>query len=298
MSLNGLRPTVVITGASNGIGQAMAEAIAGKGQAVVLIGRSEERLAVVADAIRRKGGDAFVLSLDLLSDNAVKQVKDFLDGNGLVCDVLVNSAGQGLQGLAASLPIGEQLEMIDLNARVLVELTLALVPGMVARRRGGVINMGSVAGLVPGPQMAVYYATKSFVSSFSQALYEELRRTGVTVTSVVPGPVETGFLSGRGIKDLRVFRYLPALSAEEVAKAAWRGFERRRRLVVPGLSSKLATFLTSLVPLRLVLPRINRVQRRKTDLCPCGSGERFVHCHGMSKSMQRRLARDNRKSRT
>jgi short-subunit dehydrogenase len=298
MSLNGLRPTVVITGASNGIGQAMAEAIAGKGQAVVLIGRSEERLAVVADAIRRKGGDAFVLSLDLLSDNAVKQVKDFLDGNGLVCDVLVNSAGQGMQGLAASLPIGEQLEMIDLNARVLVELTLALVPGMVARRRGGVINMGSVAGLVPGPQMAVYYATKSFVSSFSQALYEELRRTGVTVTSVVPGPVETGFLSGRGIKDLRVFRYLPALSAEQVAKAAWRGFGKRRRLVVPGLSSKFATFMTALVPLRLVLPRINRVQRRKTDLCPCGSGERFVHCHGMSKSAQRRRALDNRKPRT
>ncbi len=298
MSLNGLRPTVVITGASNGIGQAMAEAIGAKGQAVVLIGRSEERLAVVADAIRQKGGDAFVLNLDLLSDNAVKQVTDFLDSNGLVCDVLVNSAGLGIQGLAASLPIGEQLELIDLNARVLVELTLTLVPGMVARRRGGVINMGSVAGLVPGPQMAVYYATKSFVSSFSQALYEELRQTGVTVTSVVPGPVETGFLSGRGIKDLRVFRYLPALSAEEVAKAAWRGFGRRRRLVVPGLSSKLATFLTSLVPLRLVLPRINRVQRRKTDLCPCGSGERFVRCCGMSKSMQRRLARDNRKPRT
>src|SRR5690606_25362341 len=128
------------------------------------------------------GGEAFVMHFDLLSPDAAERVKDFLDGHGLVCDVLVNSAGRGLQGLAASRPLGEQLELIDLNVRRLVELTLTLVPAMVARRGGGVINMGSVASLIPGPQMAVYFATKSFVASFSQALYEELLDTGVIVT--------------------------------------------------------------------------------------------------------------------
>lgn len=290
MSQNGLRPAVVITGASNGIGEAMAKAAAAKGQAMVLIGRSEERLAAVAGEISRRGGEAFILSLDLLSDNAAKRVKDFLHENGLVCDVLVNSAGRGVQGLAASRPLGEQLELIDLNARLLVELTLTLVPAMVARRGGGVINMGSVAALVPGPQMAVYFATKSFVYSFSQGLYEELLETGVTVTCVLPGPVETEFLQGRGVKELRVFRYFPSLTPEEVAATAWRGFRRGRRLVMPGLSSKLAALITLVAPWRFVLPRINQVQRRKSDLCPCGSGKKFIRCHGMTRATKRRLA--------
>ena len=290
MSQNGLRPAIVITGASSGIGQAMADAVAAKGQAIVLIGRSEERLAAVAEAVRQRGSDAFILNLDLLSQDAVKRVKDFLDGHGLVCDVLVNSAGRGLQGLAASRPLGEQLELIDLNVRRLVELTLALIPAMVKRRGGGVINMGSVASLIPGPQMAVYFATKSFVSSFSQALYQELQDTGVVVTCVTPGPVETEFLTGRGVKELRVFRYLPVLSSEKVAEAAWRGFRRGRRLVVPGLSSKLAILLTLLVPWRFILPRINQVQKRKSDLCPCGSGKTFIRCCGMTRATRRRLA--------
>ena len=290
MSQNGLRPAIVITGASSGIGQAMANTAAAKGQAIVLIGRSEERLAAVAEAVRQRGSDAFILNLDLLSQDAVKRVKDFLDGHGLVCDVLVNSAGRGLQGLAASRPLGEQLELIDLNVRRLVELTLALIPAMVKRRGGGVINMGSVASLIPGPQMAVYFATKSFVSSFSQALYQELQDTGVVVTCVTPGPVETEFLTGRGVKELRVFRYLPVLSSESVADAAWRGFRRGRRLVVPGLSSKLAILLTLLVPWRFVLPRINQVQKRKSDPCPCGSGKTFIRCCGMTRATRRRLA--------
>lgn len=284
MSQNDLRPAVVITGASGGIGHAMAEAVAAKGQAIVLTGRSEERLAATAEAVRQKGGEPFILNIDLLSENAARQVKDFLDGHGLVCDVLVNNAGRGLQGLAASLPLGEQLDLIDLNVRRLVELTLTFVPGMVARRGGGVINMGSVAGLIPGPQMAVYFATKSFVSSFSQALSEELLHTGVTVTCVMPGPVNTGFLTGRGLNDLRFFRRLPALTPEHVADSAWREFRRGRRRVLPGISSKLAALAISLIPSRLIVDKINRIQRRKSNLCPCGSGKPFVQCCGMAKS--------------
>ncbi len=290
MSQNGLRPCIVVTGASNGIGQAMAESIAAKGVVVVLVGRSDERLTAVAEEIAKRGSETLVLKLDLLADNAARQVKDFLDANGLVCDVLVNSAGQGLQGLAASRPLDTQLRLIDLNVRLLVELTLTLIPDMVARRDGGVINLGSLAGLTPGPQMAVYYASKSFVSSFSQALYEELRGTGVTVTCVIPGPVETGFLHGRGIKDLPLFKYMPTLSAEDVAEKAWRGFRRGRRLVVPGITSKLAALVMSLVPLRISLPVINRVQTRWADPCPCGSGKTFIRCCGMTSSARRRFA--------
>ncbi|RLP25352.1 SDR family NAD(P)-dependent oxidoreductase [Mesorhizobium sp. YM1C-6-2] len=288
MSQNGLRPCIVVTGASNGIGQAMAKSAA-KGFVVVLVGRSDERLTAVAEEIRTEGSETLTLQLDLLADNAARQVKDFLDANGLACHVLVNSAGQGLQGLAASRPLDAQLRMIDLNVRLLVELTLTLIPGMVARHGGGVINLGSLAGLIPGPQMAVYYATKSFVSSFSQALYEELRGTGVTVTCVIPGPVDTGFLHGRGIKDLPLFKYMPSLSAEDVAESAWRGFQRGRRMVVPGITSKLAALVMSLVPLRLALPVINQVQTRWADPCPCGSGKTFIRCCGMKSSTRRRF---------
>ena len=289
MSQNGLRPCIVVTGATSGIGQAMARSAAAKGLPIVLIGRSDDRLRGVADEISKRGGEALVLKLDLLADDAAKQVKDFLDENGLSCHVLVNSAGQGLQGLAASQPLDAQLGLIDINARLLVELTLSLIPGMLARRGGGVINLGSLAGLVPGPQMAVYYATKSFVSSFSQALSEELRGTGVTVTCVIPGPVETGFLSGSGIKDLPLFRYLPTLSPENVADSAWRGFHRGRRLVKPGITSKLAALVMSLVPLRFALPMINQAQMRWSDPCPCGSGKKFIRCCGMAASTRRRF---------
>lgn len=280
MSRDVLRPAIVVTGATNGIGRAMATMASGDGRAVVLIGRSGERLDSVANDVRERGGDPFVLNLDLLADKAAERVRDFLLENGLACDVLVNSAGRGAQGLAAANPVDAQLELIDLNARALVELTLMLVPGMVARGSGGVINLSSVAGFVPGPQMAVYFATKSFVASFSQALYEELRPTGVTVTCVAPGPVETDFLEGRGIKQFQLFAALPALSPEQVAESAWHGLRKRRRLVIPGMSSKIAVFAAWLLPRRLVLPIIDAFQRRNNDKCPCGSGRKFRHCHG------------------
>jgi short-subunit dehydrogenase len=234
----------------------------------------------VAGEVRERGSEPYILELDLLADNAVGQVQEFLAGNGLVCDVLVNSSGHSVQGLAASLPLDAQLGTIDLNIRALTELTLALVPPMVARRGGGVINLASVAALVPGPQMAIYYATKSYVYSFSQALYQELKATGVTITCVAPGPVETEFLQGKGIKLSRLFRALPKLSPDAAAEIAWRGFRKRRRLVVPGISSKLAVVVATLVPRPLILPVINKLQRRIKDKCPCGSGLKYRKCHG------------------
>ncbi len=277
---NGLKPAVVVTGASSGIGRAIARLVARERGAVVLIGRTAEGLGDAAAEVREGGGEPYILKLDLLAGDSPRQVKDFLFQNGLVCDVLVNSAGHSLQGLAATLPLDAQLGIIDLNIRVLTELTLTFVPGMVARRGGGVINLSSVAGFVPGPHMAVYYASKGFVRSFSAALYQELRRTGVTVTCVTPGPVETGFLRVRSVKRARLFTFLPALSPEDVAESAWRGFKGGRRLVVPGISSKVAVLVTALTPSVLLLPVIAKLQRRIKDLCPCGSGRKFRKCCG------------------
>lgn len=164
-----LRPAVVVVGASRGIGKAIAEVAARDGAPVVLVARSEVALAAAADDIRNAGGEAFTVPLDFLADDAALGLEDFLSANGLFCDVLVNSAGYGLRGGATVLPLDEQLGLVDLNIRALTELTLRLLPGMVARRRGGVINLGSVASFTPGPYMALYYASKGFVRSFSEA---------------------------------------------------------------------------------------------------------------------------------
>ncbi len=143
------QPAIVVVGASRGIGRAIAELAARDGSPVVLIARSMENLRAVETTIVQAGGTAFALALDLTSDDATTDLEEFLSSRDLVCDVLVNSAGYGLRGGATALPIADQIGMIDVNIRALADLTLRLLPGMVARRRGGVINLASVASFVP-----------------------------------------------------------------------------------------------------------------------------------------------------
>lgn len=272
------QPAVVVVGASRGIGKAIAEVAARDGATVVLVARSPEGLAAAAADLRHSERAVFTLALDLMAEDAGRRLEAFLSENQMICDVLVNSAGYGLRGGAAVMPLDEQLGMVDLNIRALTELTLRFLPGMVARGRGGVINLGSVASFTPGPFMALYYASKGFVRSFSEALHQELHRTGVTVTCVAPGPVSTEFLQRSGANRAALFKALPKLDAEYVAECAWRGFKARRRLVIPGLSSKLAVALTAFVPSAILLPLIGRLQRRSKDPCPCGSGKSYIVC--------------------
>ncbi|MGO4622943.1 SDR family NAD(P)-dependent oxidoreductase [Ensifer sp. 2TAB8] len=272
------RPAVVVVGASRGIGRAIAELAARDDAPVVLVARSIEGLHVVESSIKQAGGQAFCLPLDLTSRDASTNLEEFLSRQGLVCDVLVNSAGFGLRGAATSLPIGDQLGMIDVNMRALAEMTLRVLPGMVERRRGGVINMASVASFTPGPYMAMYYASKAFVHSFSEALYQETRKTGVTVTCVAPGPVSTEFLEKSGANRAALFKVLPKASPDYVAAAAWRGFKAGRRLVIPGVSAKLAILLAGMLPSYALLPIVGRLQLRGNDPCPCGSGKQLKHC--------------------
>jgi uncharacterized protein len=273
------RPSAVVVGASRGIGRAIAKVAAREhGAVVVLVARSPEGLAAAAAEVRAAGGEAFTLELDLLVADASARLQDFLSANGLFCDVLVNSAGYGLRGSATLLPVEDQLGIIDLNIRALSDLTLRFLPGMAARGRGGVLNLGSIAGFTPGPNMALYYASKAFVRFFSEALHQELRRTGVTVTCVAPGPVSTEFLEKSGAGRAQLFKILPKLDSDYVAERAWRGFKSGRRLVVPGISAKLVALAAALLPSAATLPLIGRLQRRSSDPCPCGSGKTFKEC--------------------
>jgi len=281
------RPAVVVVGASRGIGRAIARVVARERGVVVLIARSAEELAAAAAEVREAGGEPFTLALDLVAHDAAARLEAFLTAQGLTCDVLVNSAAYGLRGAATALPADDQLGIIDLNIRALCDLTLRFLPGMVARRRGGILNIGSVAAFTPGPYMAFYYSSKAFVRSFSEALHQETRRSGVTITCVAPGPVDTAFLQSSGADLTVLFKVLPRLTSDEVAERAWQGFKSRRRLVIPGISAKLAALFAALMPSALLSPLIGRLQRNGNDPCPCGSGKKYKKCCS-SRAPQRR----------
>ena len=169
---------------------------------------------------------------------------------------MVNNAGFGLVGPAAALSRDEQLAMIDLNVRVLTELSLAFVESL-ARHRGGILNVASVAAFMPGPGMAVYYASKAYVLSFSEALQHELSRRGIRVTALCPGPVPTEFQARAGLRGDRAQSALLSLSAERVARIGYRGFMRGKRVVVAGIGNQIAVFLLRIVPHAALLPLLH-----------------------------------------
>lgn len=276
-----LQPAVVVIGASGGIGRAIARVSAREGGPVVLTARSIEGLKAAAAEVREAGGTPLTFALDILTGDAPARLADFLAENGLYCDVLVNSAGYGLRGAAIAMPMDDQLGIIDLNIRALTEFTLHFLPQMVTRKRGGIINLSSVSSFASGPYMALYYASKGFVRSFSNALYQEVRQSGVTVTCLAPGPVATEFYGTAGARHASIFTLLPKLDAQYVAEVGWRGFKSGRRLIVPGISAKLTVFAAKILPTVILLPLVAKLQRSGNDPCPCGSGKKFKKCHGV-----------------
>jgi short-subunit dehydrogenase len=256
------RPVTLITGASAGIGTALAHVFAEHGHELVLIARREPQLAALAAAIAASGRPTPLhLPVDLERPDAVERIEDLLAMLGVEPEIVVNNAGFGLLGAAHALDRAEQLAMIDLNVRALTDLSLAFVDSL-ERRRGGILNVASVAGFLPGPGMAVYYATKAYVLSFSEALHQELKPRGVRVSVLCPGPVPTEFQARAGVTG-RKFPPLFTRSAEEVARAGYRGLAQGRRLVVPGFANKLVTALTRLVPRPLLLDAAGRHQQSR-----------------------------------
>ena len=247
----------LITGASSGIGEAFARVLAQEGWEVFLVARREEELHRVAGIVHaRHDVLALTFPLDLAQPDAIDRLMERLQERGFMPDVLINNAGFGLAGPAAALPRERQLAMIDLNVRTTTDLTLRLLPHLQAQKAGGIINVASVAGFMPGPGMAVYYATKAFVLSFTEALAVELRNEGLTVSALCPGPVKTGFQAVAGMRRTSMSRLLPLASPASVARDGWQGFKEGRVIIVPGLMNKLSVFATRLLP-RSVLRHMN-----------------------------------------
>jgi short-subunit dehydrogenase len=254
------RPITLITGASSGIGAALAHEFAAHGHELVLIARREQALGTLADAIAATGrARPAVLRADLARLDAAQTIVAALDERGLEPDVVVNNAGFGLVGAADQLDRAEQLAMVDLNVRALTDLSLAFLDSL-KRRRGGILNVASIAAFMPGPGMAVYYASKAYVLSFSEALHRELKPKGVRVTVLCPGPVPTEFQARAGMSD-DAFPRLLTRSAEQVARDGYRGLTQGRRVVVPGPANRAVTTMIRFAPRSLVLELIARQQR-------------------------------------
>jgi hypothetical protein len=250
-----VRPVALITGASAGIGAELARVFAEHGHELVLVARREDRLAALADEIAAGGRQRpTVLNVDLERRDAVSGLAAELTSRGLEPQIVINNAAFGLVGRADKLSRDEQLAMIDLNVRALTELSLAFVESL-ARHRGGILNVASVAAFMPGPGMAVYYASKAFVLSFSEALHQELSERGVKVTTLCPGPVPTEFQARAGLGD-RMPNVL-ALPAERVARIGYDGLMRGKRVVVAGIGNRIGVSLLRFMPNALLLPLLD-----------------------------------------
>ena len=244
--------TVLITGASSGIGRELARCFAASGCRLVLLARNTGALEALAGELHQADQiEALVLTADLARPETPARIFNELQGRGVTVDILVNNAGFGANGTFAGLPLSRQLEMIQVNLAALTELAGLFLPGMIERRRGGIINVGSTAGFQPGPGMAIYFATKAYVLSFTEALAEELAGTGVTATAFCPGPTATNFGQvARGGKDLQ---FKPRrMSAAAAARFGHGAFRRGKMLAVPGWKNRLLIFLVRIAPRRLV----------------------------------------------
>jgi short-subunit dehydrogenase len=254
------RPLALVTGASSGIGRAMAHRLAREGHDLVLVAR---RRALLDELARELGPavDVQVVEADLCDRGAPARIVDAIGARPV--DVLVNNAGGGWIGPFDEAPLERQLEIVDLNVRALVELTHRVLPGMKARRSGRIAQIASVAGFLPGPLASVYYASKAFVVSHSEALRHELAGTGVTITLVCPGPVATEFQRSSGVRGNVGERV--AMSAEAVADAAVDGLLAGRFLVVPGAPNAALVALSRVLPNRVLASLVERMQQKRLD---------------------------------
>lgn len=252
----------LITGASAGIGAELARVFAKNDHRVALVARRADRLQALADEIVAAGGAApIVIPCDLGRGDCGDTIAAALSAEGVEVEFLVNNAGYGLFGRAVELDRADQLGMIDVNVRALADLSLRFADSLV-RSSGGILNVGSIASFLPGPGMAVYYASKAFVLSFSEALHNELGPRGVRVTALCPGPVPSEFQIRAGFEpgvDSKILNVSPA----DVALAGYRGLMANKRIVLPGLGIKVVAFLLRLFPRGFILAVAGRFQLRR-----------------------------------
>ena len=229
-----MKKVALVTGASAGLGVDFARQLSKRGHPLVLAARRKDRL----QALAKELGNARVIAIDLSKKDAAAKVMADLHAKGEVVDLLVNNAGFGLIGRFAELDAGREREMIDLNVGTLADLCRAVAPGMIDRKSGGIINVASTAAFQPGPKMAVYFATKAFVLSLTEALHEELKPHGIKVTCLCPGPTRTEFGDVAGFGGNGLFDRV-AMESPEVVAAGLKGLDRNQAVVVPGFVNKL-----------------------------------------------------------
>ena len=244
--------TVLITGASGGIGYELAKLFARDHHNLVLVARSGDKLAQVANELQSLGVTVRTYSLDLTQPPAPKFLFDQLQSEGVAVDILINNAGFGAFGEFAQMSSDEIFGQIQLNITALTELTRLFLPAMLARRSGRLMNVASTAGFQPGPLMAVYYATKAYVISFSEALANEVRNSGVTVTCFCPGATHTGFAKRAGNDKSRLFKQLGAMNVEKVALDGYRAVMEGRTLAISGFHNWLLAQSTRFGPRKIV----------------------------------------------
>jgi short-subunit dehydrogenase len=243
----------LVTGASSGIGWELAKLFAEDRQDLVLVARNRKKLDELARELTASYGVAVrVIAKDLTDPKAPAQIFSQLAESGPQIDVLVNNAGFGVYGPFAETDGEKELEMIQVNVTALTHLTKLFLPPMLERRSGQILNVASTAAFQPGPLMAVYYATKSYVLSFSEALANELSGSGVTVTALCPGPTDTGFQKDAGLEKTRLFSNPFVMDARSVARSGYTGMKAGKRIVIPGLFNRLLVQTVRFSPRRLV----------------------------------------------
>ena len=242
-----MKKVALITGASAGLGVEFARQLSKRGHRLVLAARREDRL----DALAGELGNTRAVAIDLSKANATAKLMADLEAAGEQVEILVNNAGFGLIGRFAELDPKRERQMIDLNVGALTDLCRAVAPGMIKRKSGAILNVASTAAFQPGPKMAVYFATKAFVLSFTEALHEELKPHGVKVTCLCPGPTRTEFGEVAGFGGNGAFDKV-AMEAGEVVEAGLKGMDRNRAVIVPGLVNKIGAISTRFAPRSVV----------------------------------------------
>lgn len=259
------QPVTLVTGGTEGIGLALAREFARHGHDLLLIARSQEKLDRAAENLARAFGVRVRrISADLATPEGCEAVSATVEEDGLYVDYLVNNAAYGVEGPFAEIDAERLLGMVDLNLRAVTDLTRRFLPGMIERGAGGVLNLGSLAGFAPGPYQQVYYASKAYIISLSQAIAYEVHETGVRVAVVTPGPVATEFHTRMGSENAYYMRF-GMMQADAVARIAYARFMRGQRVIAPGIVNMINHVLLRLMPRALLVPFMGFLLKQRVN---------------------------------
>jgi short-subunit dehydrogenase len=258
-----MKQTALVTGASNGIGYELTKLLAQDGYDLVLVARSESKLQQMAQELRALHGVAVkVIAKDLGLPSAPQEIFAELQAASVHVDLLVNNAGYGMYGYFAETDLAEDLGMIQLNITALTHLTKLFLPGMIAKRQGKIMNVASTAAFQPGPLMAVYYATKAYVLSFSEALANEVEAQGITVSAFCPGPTSTGFGERAQLGQSKLFES-GVMDAASVARIGYAGWQKGQTVIVPGFKNQMLASSVRFMPRKTVVKVVRKVQDKR-----------------------------------